>query len=322
MDAPAVSVVIPTRNRSALLEEAVRSVLAQTLPAHEIIVVDDSSDPEHLRAIRTIADSSDCIHIHRLPSHSGVSAARNLGLDKATGDFILFLDDDDLLHPRMLEASVHSLRVNPVADVVTCLARGFIDHDLSAGSLQLALCGLGDFAARASYPLSLPQYVKLTWVTFSDVLRHAIVTNSCVVRRRCLGSIRFPEDLTAGEDIYFWLQLASRGCQFVLNPEFYAYVRYHSAMSQASPEHSVAVPVFFEKLLASGMVTGRRDRFIVHYTFGRRLLGMKRPLAARHLALALGQPDLLLRHVRWFCAGLRMWRLLRPLRDARLTARK
>jgi len=154
------------------------------------------------------------------------------------------------------------------------------------------------------------------------VLRHGIVTNSCVVRRRCLGSVRFPEDLTGGEDIYFWLQLASRGCQFVLNPEFHAYVRYHSAMTQAGPEHGEAVLMFFEKLLASGMVTGRLDRFIVRCTLGRRLLGMKRPLAARYLALALGQPDLLLRHVRWFCAGLRMWRLHSPLRDARLTARR
>lgn len=321
MNPSAVSVVIPTRNRSALLKEAVRSVLAQTLPAHEIIVVDDGSDAEHLPSIRGIVQSSERIHLHRLASHRGVSAARNLGLDNARGDFILFLDDDDLLHPRMLEASVRSFASNPVADVVTCLARGFIDHELSAGSLQLALCGPGDAAARASYPLSLPQYVKLRRVTFSDVLRHTIVTNSCVIRRRCVGGVRFPEDLTAGEDTYLWLQLAARGCQFVVNPECHAYVRYHGGMSQASPEHSVAVLMFFEKLLASGMVTGRRDRFIVHYTLGRRLLGMKRPLAAWHLALALGQPDLLLHHLRWFCAGLRMRRLLRPLRDARLAAR-
>lgn len=79
-------------------------------------------------------------------------------------------------------------------------------------------------------------------------------------------------------------------------------------MSQAGPEHSAAVLRFFEKLLASGMVTARRDRFIVHYTLGRRLLRVKRSLAAWHLALTLGHPDLLLRHLRWFCAGLRLRR--------------
>lgn len=207
-----------------MLKEAVRSVLAQTLPADEIIVVDDSSDPEHLPSIRAVVQSSDRIHLHRLASHRGVSAARNLGLDNARGDFILFLDDDDLLHPRMLEAGVHAFAFNPVADVVTCLARGFVDHALSAGSLQRAYCGPGDAAARASDPLSLPQYVTLRRVTFSDVLRHTIVTNSCLITRRCLGGVRFPEDLTAGEDTYVWLQLAARGCQFVVHPECHAYV--------------------------------------------------------------------------------------------------
>src|SRR6185437_11144924 len=94
-----VSVVIPTYNSGPLVTEAVESVLAQTLPAAEVLVVDDGSTddtPERLAAYGE--------RIRYLPqANQGVAAARNRGIREATGDLIAFLDADDVWHPRKLE---------------------------------------------------------------------------------------------------------------------------------------------------------------------------------------------------------------------------
>jgi glycosyltransferase involved in cell wall biosynthesis len=99
---PAYSIVIPTRNRAGMAEHALRSVLAQTLGNCEIVIVDDGSTdatPERLAQFRTVT-----CQVIRHDSSRGVSAARNHGVSAASGEFIVFLDDDDELRPNALQA--------------------------------------------------------------------------------------------------------------------------------------------------------------------------------------------------------------------------
>src|SRR5438477_5519501 len=95
-----VSVIIPTRNRLAFLKEAVSSVSSQDCPAHETIVIDDASQDGTWEWLSSLRDPA--IRVFRMPSHGERSAARNLGLKHALGEFVLFLDDDDLLAPGAL----------------------------------------------------------------------------------------------------------------------------------------------------------------------------------------------------------------------------
>lgn len=88
-----ISVIIPTYNRAATIERAVRSVLAQTYPADEIIVVDDGSTDETEQLVRAIGDER--IVYHKLGQNGGVSAARNIGAQLATGEWLAFQDSDD-----------------------------------------------------------------------------------------------------------------------------------------------------------------------------------------------------------------------------------
>ena len=94
-----VSVVIPTYNRSRYVIEAIRSVLAQTRPAEEVIVVDDGSTDG---TARLIAEEFPEVRLLR-QENAGVSAARNLGIRSARNDWIAFLDSDDRWLPRKLE---------------------------------------------------------------------------------------------------------------------------------------------------------------------------------------------------------------------------
>jgi glycosyltransferase involved in cell wall biosynthesis len=103
-DGPQLTIVIPTRNRHALLDGAVESALGQTLRDVEVVVVDDASEPPVALAprprLRTIRNSA----------ARGMSAARNAGLAAAGGRWVTFLDDDDELAPHMAAASLDALR--------------------------------------------------------------------------------------------------------------------------------------------------------------------------------------------------------------------
>ncbi len=98
-----ISVVIPHKNRSDLLEQALQSVFAQTYQPHEIIVVDDASYQEQKETIRNFKIKNGWnFNWIELPSTGGPSVARNEGIKHASGDFIAFLDADDLWSPQHL----------------------------------------------------------------------------------------------------------------------------------------------------------------------------------------------------------------------------
>lgn len=97
---PAISVVIPTFNRAMLVLQAVQSVFAQTFSDYEVIVVDDGSTDNTKEVLATFKGAPN-FRYHYQPN-SGRSTARNQGFTLAQGDFILFLDSDDLLFPDAL----------------------------------------------------------------------------------------------------------------------------------------------------------------------------------------------------------------------------
>ena len=108
-----VSTIIPVYNRADLLTDAVRSVLAQTWPDVEIIIVDDgSTDDTQARAHELAKAHPHCIQVI-VQSNAGPAASRQAGLDVARGEFIQYLDSDDLLMPEKFALQVAGLRANP-----------------------------------------------------------------------------------------------------------------------------------------------------------------------------------------------------------------
>lgn len=114
---PSISVVIPYYNGSRFIAEALASVRAQTLSPLEIIVVDDGSRPEEAQALDR--EARGCIVIH-LPKNRGVSVARNTGIARASGEWIAFLDCDDLWDPRKLELQAALVSANGECRAVHC----------------------------------------------------------------------------------------------------------------------------------------------------------------------------------------------------------
>jgi glycosyltransferase involved in cell wall biosynthesis len=111
--APAVSVVIATRNRLPFLVECVDSVIGQKAVAWELIVVDDASTDGTAAWLRSLDIAG--VSSRRMEQHDERCAARNLGLTEAKGKYVMFLDDDDFLHPGALSLLTQALDEHPEA---------------------------------------------------------------------------------------------------------------------------------------------------------------------------------------------------------------
>jgi glycosyltransferase involved in cell wall biosynthesis len=203
-----VSVVIPTYNCAAYLVEAVRSVLGQTYPHVEVLVVDDGSTDGTVAALQPFGER---IRLFR-QDRQGPSVARNRAVLHAQGTYIAFLDADDVWLPEKLARQVDLLNRHP--DVVLCYTdyrRG--SGESLAGEAQLKNYqhpGLGD----AFYPLFRNNFIH---------------TSSVLVRREVLArSGLFDPSLRGSEDIELWLRLARLG-PFVGVDEVLVAVRRHEA---------------------------------------------------------------------------------------------
>lgn len=108
-----LSVIVPTRNRPDLVARAIESILDQSYPNFEVVVVDDASNCDESRHA-----ADERVRWIRLDEHRGVSAARNRGLDEATGDIMLYLDDDNTFSPHWLKAVAWAFGQHPPRTMV------------------------------------------------------------------------------------------------------------------------------------------------------------------------------------------------------------
>lgn len=121
MDNPLISVIIPTFNRAKMVCDCVKSVLATNYPAVEVIVVDDcSTEDVSGELMRTVASS--VVTCVRTPKNLMVAGARNLGAQKASGEYLVFLDNDNLVHPDIFVEMLKVFRERPNAGLVGALS--------------------------------------------------------------------------------------------------------------------------------------------------------------------------------------------------------
>jgi glycosyltransferase involved in cell wall biosynthesis len=126
MNRAPVTVVIPVYNGAQYLGDAIRSVLAQTLPAMEIVVVDDGSTDA---SAEIAASFGDALRLVR-QENQGVAAARNRGMRDANGFYVAWLDQDDLATPNRIESQLRAFDGPSAPDVVFGSMRQFISPEV------------------------------------------------------------------------------------------------------------------------------------------------------------------------------------------------
>jgi glycosyltransferase involved in cell wall biosynthesis len=115
-----ITVVIPVRNREHLIARAIQSVVAQTLPVDEIVVVDDASTDHTVDVVEGFINSLNNLTLISLKENVGAASARNIGIKNANGDLIAFLDSDDVWHHDKLFKQVREFEANKDIVAVFC----------------------------------------------------------------------------------------------------------------------------------------------------------------------------------------------------------
>ncbi|CAG7856707.1 hypothetical protein MCAMS1_01299 [biofilm metagenome] len=195
---PLVSVIIPTYNRADLLPAAIESVLGQSYPNTEVIVIDDGSTDHTQDVLRQYSGKINAEY----QENNGASAARNHGIRKANGEIIAFLDSDDLWLPTKLERQVDLLQNTNPADTPCCLC-----------NIKLAYA---DGRTGSSFELSLikPSTPEGIWTNALDVLstRFILFNQAIAVRKEALLKVGcFDESCKFMEDHDLALRLALLG---------------------------------------------------------------------------------------------------------------
>lgn len=201
--APRVSVITPTYNRADFLGEAIDSMLAQTFDDFEMIIVDDGST-DGTRAL--VEQYSDDPRIRCFfQENQGQSVARNLGIGKSTGEFICFLDSDNVWLPERLERSLAAFEGDPSADIVYADNITIDEHGREIGRDAMPR-----YSGRITHQLLKDNFVSI---------------NTTMIRRHCLEAMGgFSPDDRLAEDYSLWLRLSTRYA-FRYVPEFWSKYR-------------------------------------------------------------------------------------------------
>ena len=204
-----VSVIIPCYNQARFLAEAIESVLSQDYPGKEVIVVNDGSPDNE----REVASRFEGRIVYLEQENKGVSGARNTGIRAARGDYIAFLDGDDVYLPHALKELVSYLDNNPDTALV-CADSLLFDE---TGPLD------GFFSTRYGTPTSFNNF---RW----DTVNYCPMVSTVVARRSCFDRFLFTEGLaekSGGEDWLMWVSLSLDYNMAYLNLPL-AYYRFHS----------------------------------------------------------------------------------------------
>jgi glycosyltransferase involved in cell wall biosynthesis len=192
-----VSVIIPVWNRAALLPETLRSLQAQTHRRFEAIIVDDGSTDDTAAVARQFCENDARFVLLQQP-HGGASAARNTAIERARGEWIAFLDSDDVWLPEKLARQLALFREDPRVNFT------YTNFYIWDGQRDLSLW------YRAGQPL--PEGDMGHKIVFNVSYACAASMSTAMVRREIFHTIgHFDPELAIGEDWDLWLRLAECG---------------------------------------------------------------------------------------------------------------
>jgi glycosyltransferase involved in cell wall biosynthesis len=195
LNAGLVSVIIPCYNAQRTITQAIESVLWQTHPKWECIIVDDGSTDDSPSIVRAFARRDRRIKYVR-QQNKGLAAARNKGVSMANGKFIQFLDADDLLLPDKLQLCLDRLLEDPSADVVYC------DYALLSGKDHYF----------QTLPVKIPGDDPLQCFLFEWNIRFIIPVHAFLFGKKVIMRHPFETGLRShAEDVDCWIRIAADG---------------------------------------------------------------------------------------------------------------
>lgn len=194
---PLVTIIMATYNRAHLIGETLVSIQNQTYPDWECLIVDDGSTDNTFETLKDfIVNDTRFQYFKRPETHQkGLPGCRNFGLDNAKGEFIIFFDDDDIVHPLNLEIGVRELHQSNFS---------FLRYlrDVFFGAFSY------DFDMSKTY-----DWFVINKSHISQILKNEIPLNSCAVlwKKKCFENNQFVESLMYAEEWELYTRIISNG---------------------------------------------------------------------------------------------------------------
>ena len=212
---PLVSIIIPVYNRGDLIGETLDSVLAQTYRNWECLVIDDGSTDGTEDLVNSLSIKDGRIKIFRRPINfkPGGSGARNFGFELARGEYIQFLDSDDLLHPLKLEIQINYLKKNQQANYSVC--ENMVFKDIPSNAIK------SWFSSKSDSNDRLHDYVKK---------KLGIQTASPIFRKLFLEKIKnesglFDPKLRQSQEWELYCRVIENDPDYLYIPDILLYIR-------------------------------------------------------------------------------------------------
>ena len=210
MEKKLVSVIMPAYNAGAYIGGAIESLLAQTYDKLEILIIDDGSQDGTLSVAEKYAQTDKRVRVIKTPN-GGVSAARNKGLELATGEYIFFLDSDDTAEPYAVERLVDALETTG-ADLVNCSysrwgekGTKLNDYDFATGEFETS-----SMEQRLEFVVKKLLPYRIGYEVWNKLYKADIIKNN----RIC-----FDTDCRIGEDLAFNMKYITKAAKITCIPD-------------------------------------------------------------------------------------------------------
>jgi glycosyltransferase involved in cell wall biosynthesis len=299
---PTISVVVPAYNAARTILETINSVLQQTFSDFELIVINDGSTDQTLELLSTVKDPRLKIFSY---SNGGLSTARNRGITHATGEFIAFLDADDLWTVDKLELQLAALQQHPEAGVVY--------------SWNYSMDEKGE-----SFSTKNP--ILFEGNVYAQLLVDNFIVNgsNCLIRKQSVESVgEFDPAVAGAADWDYWLRLAARW-PFMVVRKYQVFYRASSGSMSANIEYMErctlavlekafqAAPLEMQYLKKQSLANAYRYLAYKYWTLVAGSDGAKKAAEKLWMAIRLYPPILLNKRPQNLLVKLLLMRLLSP----------
>lgn len=206
-----VSIIIPVYNQEKFLIETLNSVVNQTYSNWECVLINDGSTDNSVTLINEYLTQDKRFHFIN-SENKGVSNARNLALQQIKGDYILFLDGDDLIHPEKIAQAISNFQKNSDLSIVfntTSYFQDIIENKLYDIKIDAELLNFNDLLLYWGEKIIIP-------------------IHSAIIKRSLLDGIEFNTNLTAQEDWLVWLRLFQKNPKVLVLDSALSYYRKHN----------------------------------------------------------------------------------------------
>ncbi|MFD1601634.1 glycosyltransferase family 2 protein [Flavobacterium artemisiae] len=235
-----VSIIVPCYNQAQYLSEALESILNQTYENWECIIVNDGS-PDNTHEIAQEWLKKDKRFKYLFKENGGLSSARNAGLDIAEGDYVQFLDADDLIAPEKFEISLSQLeKFEPKKQAVVVSHFNFFTNNIEDATDRYC-------------------YLNLEFLNYKSILydwdyKFSVPIHCGFFSKELFEDFRFSTDLKAKEDWLMWLNIFKKDIKvYFINQPFAFYRSHSSSMTknhQFMEENTIKVLKLFKDILS------------------------------------------------------------------------